>query len=158
MAYETIALTQQKRQFCNIVCRDVAKAFDRVWIEGLKYKLLQTELPALLKKVLCSFATNRTAQIKIEKHVGPKFQLRAGVLQGSILPPTLFIFCTHDVPPPTTQSDMDVIFANDITQVIIHEDDREETVIQTEREIVRVSNYEKLWKIKTNKNCHLTIA
>ena len=147
MAYETIALTQQKRQFCNIVCRDVVKAFDRVWIEGLKYKLLQTELPSLLKKVLCSFATDRTAQIKIDKHIGPKFQLRARVPQGSILSPTLFTFYTHDVPPPTTQSDMNVIFADDITQVIMHEDDREETAIQTEWEIVRVNNYEKLWKI-----------
>ena len=152
VAYETIALTQQKRHFCNIVCRDVAKAFDRVWIEGLKYKLLHTELPALLKKVLCSFATNRTAQIKIEKYVGPKFQLRAGVPQGSILSPTLFIFYTHDVPPPAIQTDMDVIFADDITQVIIHEGNREEAAIQTEREVVRVNNYEKLWKIKTNKN------
>ena len=47
---------------------------------------------------------------------------------------------------------MDVIFADDITQVIIHEGDREEAAIQTEQEVVRVNNYEKLWKIKTNKN------
>ena len=48
---------------------------------------------------------------------------------------------------------MDVIFADDISQVIIHEGgDKEELAIQAEREIVRVNQYEKLWKIKTNKN------
>ena len=153
VAYETIALTQQKKkkQFCSIVCRDVAKAFNRVWIEGLKCKLLQTKLPDLLKKILCSFATGRTVRIKIDKHISPKFQLKAGVPQGSILSPTLFIFYTHDVPPPT-QSDIDVIFADDITREIIHEDDRVELAIQAEREIIRANNYEKLWEIKTNKS------
>ena len=131
----------------------MAKAFDRVWVEGLQYKVLKTELPDLLKRIVCSFVTNRTAQIKIDKHIGPKFQLRAGVPQGSILSPTLFIFYTSDMPGPATATDTDVIFADDVTQVIIHEGtDREELAIQTEREIVRVNDYERKWKIKTNKN------
>ena len=152
VAYEKIALSQQKREHCNVVCRDVAKAFDRVWVEGLQYKVLQTELPDLLKKVLCSFVNDRTAQIKIEKYIGPKFHLHAGVPQGSILSPTLFIFYTSEIPEPVTVTDTDIIFADDVTQVIIHETDREELAIQTEREIVRINNYEKDWKIKTNKN------
>ena len=92
VAYESIALTQQTWQYCNVVCRDIAKAFDRVWIESLKYQILRTELPDLIKQTLCSFVPNRTAQIKIEQHIGPKFQLQAGVPQGCILSPTLFIF------------------------------------------------------------------
>ena len=152
VAYEKIALSQQKCEHCNVVCRDVAKAFDRVWVEGLQYKVLQTELPDLLKKVLCSFVNDRTAQIKIEKYIGPKFQLHAGVPQGSILSPTLFIFYTSEIPGPVTATNTDIIFADDATQVIIHETDREELAIQTEREIVQINNYKKDWKIKTNKN------
>ena len=159
VAYESIALTQQKRQHCNIVCRDVAKAIDRVWVKGLQYKILCTELADLLKRTLCSFAAGRTAQIKIGKYIGTKIQLRAGVPQGSILSPTSFIFYTHDIPAPVTKTDVDVIFADNITQLIINEgNDKEEVAIQTEREIVRVNKYEKVWKIKTNKNKFKMIA
>ena len=155
VAYETIVLTQQKKQHC----RDVAKAFDRVWVEGLQFKVLQTELPDILKRMLCSFVTGRTAQIKIDKHIGPRFQRQAGVPQGSILSPTLFIFYTQDIPSPATDTDVDVIFADDISQVIIYEgNDKEEAAIQTEREIVRVNEYKKFWKIKTNKNKFRMIA
>ena len=148
VAYEKIALSQQKREHCNVVCRDVAKAFDR----GPAIQGVTNKLPDLLKKVLCSFVNDRTAQIKIEKYIGPKFHLHAGVPQGSILSPTLFIFYTSEIPGPVTITDTDIIFADDVTQVIIHETDREELAIQTEREIVRINNYEKDWKIKTNKN------
>ena len=34
IAYEKIAVNQQNKHHCNVICRDVAKAFDRVWIEG----------------------------------------------------------------------------------------------------------------------------
>ena len=109
--------------------------------------------------MLCSFVTNRTAQIKIDKFIGPKIQLRAGVPQGSILSPTLFIFYTSDIPGPITDTDTDVIFADDVFQVIIHDgNDKEELAIQTEREIVQVNNYERQWKIKTTQNKFKMIA
>ena len=40
IAYEKIAVNQQHKNHCNVVRRDVAKAFDRVWIEGLQYKII----------------------------------------------------------------------------------------------------------------------
>ena len=152
IAFEKIAANQQHKNHCNVVCRDVAKAFDRVWIEGLQYKILtHDELPILLKKILCSFTFNRTAQIRINSIIGPKFQLKSGVPQGSILSPTLFIFYTHDLPLPHSNLSTDVIFANDVTQVVEYRgNDREQLAVQTEREIVRVNEFEKVWKIKTN--------
>ena len=54
---------------------------------------------------------------------------------------------------PLPQSDLstDVIFADDVTQVVEYRgNDREQLAIQTEREIVRVNEFEKVWKIKTN--------
>ena len=41
IAYEKIVLNQQNKNYCNIICRDVAKAFDRVWIKGLQFKIFQ---------------------------------------------------------------------------------------------------------------------
>ncbi len=48
-----------------VVLRDVAKAFDKVWLNGLKCKLLRLKLPSILDKHLCSFLDNRKAVVKI---------------------------------------------------------------------------------------------
>ena len=105
----------------------------------------------LIKKILCSFTFNRTAQIRINSIIAPKFQLKSGVPQGSILSPTLFIFNTHDLPLPQSDLSTDVIFADDVTQVVEYRGNgREQLAVQTEREIVRVNEFEKVWKIKTN--------
>ena len=131
----------------------MAKAFDRVWVEGLQYKILQTEMPDIFQKSICSYVSNRTVQIKIDGFVGSKFELSAGVPQGSILSPTLFIFYTNDIPPPIHGESCDVLFADDVTQVIeFRGRDREELAVRSEMEITRVNEYEKKWKIKTNKN------
>ena len=37
--YETIAFNQRDKSQCNVVCRDVAKAFAKVWHAGLQYKI-----------------------------------------------------------------------------------------------------------------------
>ena len=103
IAYEKISVNQKNINHYNVIYQDVAKAFDRVWIDGLKYKILnQEELPLLLKKILCSFIKDRTVQIKVNDIIGPKFQLKAGVPQGSILSPSLLIFYTHDLPLPSS--------------------------------------------------------
>ena len=63
----------------------------------------------------------------------------------------MFIFFARDLPQPVFVTDTEVIFADDISQIIEnHDNDKEELAVQLEREIVRVNEYEKLWKIKTN--------
>ena len=53
IAYEKIAVNQKNKNHCNAIYRDVAKAFNRVWIEGLQYKIInQEKLPDLLKKIV----------------------------------------------------------------------------------------------------------
>ncbi len=63
--YETIANGLADKQQVLVVLRDVAKAFDKVWHNGMKYKLLQLGLPSILEKTLCTFLDNRTVKISI---------------------------------------------------------------------------------------------
>ena len=90
--YETVVLNQRNRGQRNIVCWDVAKPFDKVWHAGLKYKILQLELPDILEKMLCSFLDQQTAQIRMNNIHSDKIHLASGVPQGSILSPTLYVF------------------------------------------------------------------
>ena len=148
--YETIALNQRYQGQCNIVCRDVAKAFDRVWHDGLKFKIMQQQLPDIIEKILCNYLDNRTAQIKMSGKLSEKFQLKSGVPQGSIIAPTLYVFYTSDL-PPAGAGGTDVLFADDISQIIEYPHrSKKALAIRTRREIERVNKFEKEWKIKTN--------
>ncbi len=64
--------------------RDVAKAFDKVWHNGLKYKLLQLGLPGILEKTICNFLDHRTAKIHTGKDNSNTINLLSGVPQRSV--------------------------------------------------------------------------
>ena len=113
--YETIAISQLERHRCNVVCRDVSKAFDKVWHAGLQYKILQTGFPELIEKLLCNFIIGRTARVRLNSIIGGKIELKSGVPQGSILSPTLYILFTADTPPPG-QGTTNISFTDDNTK------------------------------------------
>lgn len=150
--YETIAISQRERGGCNVISRDVRKAFDKVWHGGLKFKMMQANFSDVFLRTLCNFVDDRVASIRMETFVGPEFSLLSGVPQGSILSPSLFNFYTRDVPAPPPGS-LQLIFADDHTQVIMHRTKSKRMLqLKTRREIERVNNYEKKWKISTNPN------
>ena len=37
---EIIAINQRWKHHCNVVCRDISKAFDKIWHDGLRYKVI----------------------------------------------------------------------------------------------------------------------
>ena len=70
-----------------------------------------------------------------------------------MLSPTLYILYTRDTPPPAGDNSNDVIFADDVTQVIQNLcDDRRALAESTALEIERINNYEKKWKIQMSIN------
>ena len=79
---------------------DVEKAFDVVWLEGLKYKLGTAEAGLSTKMIglLSSFLTN--LRVHQDSAISNKIKLKAGTPQGSALSPLLFIFYVNDTPKP----------------------------------------------------------
>ena len=140
---ELIGINQKYKDHMNIVCRDVQKAFDKVWTQGLKYKIITIpDLPLIIQKILCSYVTKRTVQIRIENFKGDKITLESSVPQGGILLPTLYILYTRDIPPPAGENNNDVIFADGVTQAIQNLcNDRRALAEATVLEIERINNY-----------------
>ncbi len=66
-----------------MVLREVAKAFDKVWHQGSKYKL-RLGLPDILEKNLCNFLDKRTAKINFGNKYSNDIRLLSGVPQGSV--------------------------------------------------------------------------
>ncbi len=98
LTYEAIANALSEKHQVLVVLHDVAKAFDKVWHSGLKYKLLQLGMPSLLEKTLCTFLDSRIARISIGNELSNNINLLSGVPQGSVLSPTLYTLYTNDVP------------------------------------------------------------
>ena len=152
-----IAVTQEKiahalatKQQCYIVQRDVAKAFDKVWHEGLLYKLIKLRLPDILIKIISTFLNNRSGRISINNYIGPIFPIRSGVPQGSAISPTLYSIYTADIPQAAPGS-LNIMYADDITQIITHPSKSKNIMARhVSREIQAINEYEKRWKIKTN--------
>ena len=148
--YESIAIAEKHQHQCNVVCRDVSKAFDKVWHNGLRFKILHLELPDIMEKLLCNFISNRRVQIRYNNKLHNGFDICSGVPQGSVLSQTLYIMYTADIPLQGAGC-QDIVFADDITQVIIYpHKSRKLMERRTEREIKRINSYEKEWKIQTN--------
>ena len=69
---------------------DVEKAFDSVWHNGLRHKIMTGDLPRKIVRLMSSFITNRTISVNINDEASDNVQLSAGTPQGSVLSPLLF--------------------------------------------------------------------
>jgi retron-type reverse transcriptase len=81
---------------CTIaVLLDIERAFDKVWHDSLLHKLISLRLNPSFIKLIDSFLSNRTCKVKIRNTLSHPVNIKAGVPQGSVLSPILYlIYCT----------------------------------------------------------------
>ena len=77
---------------------DFQSAFDKVWHDGLVYKLIKIETPWFLVLFIIKFLKDRTFQVKIGNCLTQKKVISNGTPQGSVLSPTLFLIFINDIP------------------------------------------------------------
>ena len=74
------------------VALDISKAFDRVWHAGLLHKLKSYGISGQIFGLISSFLSNRRLQVVLDGKSSQEYPVNAGVPQGSILGPTLFLY------------------------------------------------------------------
>lgn len=71
------------------VLGDISKAVDKVWRNGLKFKMNNLELHPCFLRTFCNFVNNRTASTKTNNYISPPFRLLSAFHTDSVFHPRL---------------------------------------------------------------------
>ena len=99
---------------------DISKAFDKVWHEGMIFKLKQVGVGGYMLDILTDFLSNRFQRTTLNGKSSEWKPIKAGVPQGSVLGPLLFLLYINDL-IDGMKSDAR-IFADDTSLFVVVDD------------------------------------
>lgn len=126
---------------------DIEKAFDSLWHPGLIYKMVNYHFPNSMIRLINSFLTNRTFQVRIDKTYSTIRPIRAGVPQGSINGPVLFNIYINDFPQPPNCTVAQ--FADDTALLAISKR-KQRAMLTIQSALQEVEAWTTDWKVKIN--------
>lgn len=140
-------LNAKKPKSTGALFFDVAKAFDKVWHNGLIYKMYQLGLPDRLVLIIRDFLRDRQFRFRVENTHSSPHTTSAGVPQGSVLSPLLFSLFTSDV--PRHHNVQLALFADD-TALYYSGRDRLTVVNRLQKAVTIIGEWFKKWRLELN--------
>ena len=110
---DRIAAVIDRSRTTQAVELDISKAVDRVWHSGLLHKLKFYGISGQIFGLISSFLSNRRLRVVLDGKSSQEYPVNAGVPQGSIIGPTLFLLYINDLPDNVIHNI--AIYADDTT-------------------------------------------
>ena len=135
----------------------MSKAFDRVYHDGLIHKLQCMGIEGNLLQWLTSYLFNRRQRVVINGQSSQWKDTNAGVPQGSILGPLLFLIYVNDIVDDLESSPC--LFADD-TSLLEVISDVQTSFDKLNRDLARLADWANQWRVTFNatKTVHMVIS
>ena len=126
---------------------DISKAFDKVWQDGIIFKLTQIGISGNLLKLLRDFLGERRKRVVLNGQASTWTNVTAGAPQGSILGPLLFlIYINYLSEGPSTNAKL---YADDAFLFsVIHDSQTSANVLNKDLEMIHNRAFQ--WKMNFN--------
>ena len=134
---------------------DFRKAFDKVWIDGLLYKIISKySISSKFVRLLRCMYNNLTAQVHSNGTLGSLFNVTIGTRQGCNLSPSLFNIYTNDLPLILRKANCDPVSLNSKPiNTLMYADDMlimSKTPMGINKSLNILGIYCKKWKLEIN--------
>ncbi len=145
--YDDILKRLDKGEDVHMVFCDCSKAFDRVWHQGLLFKLQQSGITGKLLNWLRNYLEDRKQCVVLNGMKSEPKSINAGVPQGSILGPIMFLIYANDI--PTILESSTKLYADD-TSLYVSDKDPNTANEKLSADLERLSAWSKKWKVIMN--------
>ena len=126
---------------------DISRAFDKVWYEGLIFKLKQNGIYGNLLNLLCDFLRNRKQRVLLNGQVSDWSDVTAGVPQGSTLGPLSFLIYINDLLEGLS-SNTKLFADNTFLFSVIH--DSNTSALELNSDLAKINRWAFQWKMSFN--------
>ena len=146
--YHIFCEALDKKKDIRLVFCDVSKAFDKVWHDGLLYKLQKIGIIGNLLNWFRNYLTNRKQRVIIKGQSSEWGVIEAGVPQGSNLGPLLFVIFINDIVEAVNCNIK--LFADDTCLYVLVDDDPQESANKLNENLDNVKEWARQWVVDFN--------
>lgn len=147
--YNDICSSFDKGTTTQAIYLDITKAFDRVWHRGLIAKLNAAGIQGSLLNWFKDYLNNRKQAVVIKGQISDFHTIHAGVPQGSVLGPLLFLIYINDI--VLNLQSLIKLFADDTSLSLSLADPTRRAEILNE-DLTTISLWANKWKVIFNEN------
>ena len=145
--FHNICISREEKKHTGLVFCDVSKAFDRVWHRGLIYKLKHYGIGGKLLDLLENYISDRHQCVFINASLSDTLFTNAGVPQGSVLGPIMFLIYINDIADNLVS--ITRLFADD-TSLSSSSRDPNEIEDTLNKDLSEINNWSQKWLVKFN--------